>query len=229
MYARALLAMALYTAAASVNAADIQVAPTRLFFAPQERVKDLTISNPGQRPLLVELQAFHWKSDSREPAADVIISPPIMRIASGESAVARVGFRGVAPADCETTYRLWATEIPAETRPGQPVQIRSRMDLPIFRYTASDCEPKLQAVWLPATRQLRIDNLGNAHALVQKLRLRYSGGETEVRMTSLGYVLPGTQRQFKVPAVPGLDESPWLEALADTPGDTLTLIIKPRP
>ncbi len=229
MHVRVSIAALLIAAAMSVQAADMQIAPTRLFFAPDERVKDITIGNPGERPLLVELQAFHWKTQSRVPADDVIISPPIAQIPAGESAVIRVGFRGSSSGRCEATYRLWVTEVPQKTAQGLPVQMRTRMDLPIFRANERGCEPRLLAAWDPVNRQLNINNEGTAHTLVQELLLRYAGGEVAVPVPTLGYVLPGSSRDFRVPADAGLDASSWLELVAQTPGETVNLIIKPRP
>ncbi len=222
------LALVLF-AISSAQAADMRVAPTRLFFAPNQRVQDITIGNPGQQPLLVELQAFHWTDQPPSAAEDVVISPPIAQIAGGDTAVVRVGFRGSPTAACETTYRLWVTEVPQETVRGEPVQMRTRMDLPIFRFSAKDCQPALQARWEPASKQIRVENSGTAHVLIQKLRLRYEGGEMPVAIPSLGYVLPGGSRTFTVPADNNLVGANWLDLIAQTSDATYTLVIKSRP
>lgn len=218
-----------FTAVATAQAADMRVAPTRLFFAPNQRVQDITIGNPGEQPLLVELQAFHWTDEPLSAAEEVVLSPPIVQIAGGDTAVVRVGFRGVPQGACETTYRLWVTEVPQETARGEPVQMRTRMDLPIFRFSAKDCQPALKAHWDTASKQIRVENAGTAHVLIQKLRLRHENGETPVAIPSLGYVLPGGSRTFAAPADDKLFEANWLDLVVQTSDATYTLVIKPRP
>ncbi len=213
----------------AAQAADMRVAPTRLFFAPEQRVQDVLIANPGGQPLLVELQAFHWSAAPLEPAEEVVLSPPIVQIPPGESAVVRVGFRGAKREACETSYRLWLTEVPQGPTPGKPVLLRTRMDLPIFRLQAKDCHADLHALLNAEQHQLNVENRGNAHALMQKLTLRHDRGETPVVMSSLGYVLPGEKREFPVPMNARLDQVRWLELVVETPDKSLTLPIKARP
>lgn len=182
--------------------ADMRVAPTKLRFDAEDRVQPLLIANPGESPILVELQAFQWsQADGRREltkAPEVILSPPVAEIGAGSSVTVRVGFRHSPQVTvCESAYRLWLTEVPRSSTTS-PVRMRTRMDLPVFRQNSADCKPKLSAYLRPSTSDIVIRNDGSEHVLIQDIALQGALGEHAVPLPSLGYLLAGSAREFQV-------------------------------
>src|SRR5712671_4086345 len=78
------------------------VSPVRLDLAPGARATSITLSNDADRPKTVQVQAVRWTQvdgeDHYDPVTDLVVNPPVFRIAAGARQIVRAGFRGGAPA-----------------------------------------------------------------------------------------------------------------------------------
>lgn len=144
-------------------------------------VDTIIVRNVGSTPADIQAQAMSWVQengqDIYQPSQDLIVSPPIMRIAPGKQQIMRVGTKRPA-ANNELAYRVYLQDItPATTTPGL-VQIRLRLGVPV--YVAPTVPVVYQAQWHLAQKdgnyRLEITNTGNVH--IRLLRVRFINPET---------------------------------------------------
>ncbi|OSZ65761.1 molecular chaperone [Hydrogenophaga sp. IBVHS2] len=178
-----------------------QVRPVRVDLGARQAAGQLVVSNPTERPVLVQAQVWLWSQeatqDRLEPAADLIVNPPIFELAPGAQQVVRVGLRQPLPPGREQSWRLWLSQVATPGAPGDGgVQMLLRVSLPVFGVG--------EAVPDPAPRWQRQDagsvalsNDGGRHVHVRELRLQSDGLPAQ----SLGpcYALPGGGCRWTLP------------------------------
>jgi len=178
-----------------------QVRPVRVDLGVRQAAAQLVVSNPTDRVLLLQAQVWSWSQeatqDRLEPAADLIVNPPIFELAPGAQQVVRVGLRQSLPPGREQSWRLWLSQVATPGAPGDGgVQMLLRVSLPVFGVG--------EAVPDPAPRWERQDagtvalsNDGGRHVHVRELRLQSDGLPAQ----SLGpcYALPGGGCRWALP------------------------------
>jgi len=91
-WAAALLALA---AAHAAQAGSFSATPVRVTLSPASRTASLTIENKGDEEVLVQSQVMAWSQrdggDVLEESRELLISPPIFRIAPGAAQTLRIG------------------------------------------------------------------------------------------------------------------------------------------
>jgi fimbrial chaperone protein len=201
-----LLAFALATCLGTpiAEAGQFAVSPVRIYMEARDRAAALTITNEAQDELVMQADIFVWKQkpggeDDLELSEDLIVSPPIIKLAPGARQVVRVARLKLAPSNDQQTYRVIIREI-AEARPpkGIEVQIALAFSLPIF-ITPPTARPALDCnTARVAPDELRVDctNGGNAYVHPREFALLGAGGEKLALRDSGGYLLPGIQRSF---------------------------------
>jgi len=206
--------IALYTLAAilivlatgqAANAQALSVLPVNVQMAPGEQASTVTVTNQGTSETAVQIRAYKWsqQGDNDELAAsnDVIVSPPIARIAPGDSQIVRLILRQPAQGR-EQTYRIILDQIPPPAEPGV-VHVVLRMSIPIF------AQPRTRAT---ADVQFRVEvkdgksylvgvNDGLRHEAIRGIELKTSDGRTlKVESGVSPYILAGTTRHWKIDA-----------------------------
>ena len=124
--AGALLAM---LAALPAGAGTFSVSPVRIYMQPRERATAITVVNEGDTELVMQADLFSWKqkpdgTDDLVPTEDLILAPPILKLAPKSRQVLRLANLRPAPSDVQQTYRMVVREIP-EAKPNDgTVQVR---------------------------------------------------------------------------------------------------------
>ena len=123
--------------AGSVNAVSFSVTPLRLDLA-GNRSTSVTVSNPGDTPVDLEIQAKSWvQADGKDVHADtsdLTFYPAKFTLPAKGTRVIRVATvtKSGRP-DTEMAYRLYITELPPPHHEmGESVQIRTSFGIPVF-------------------------------------------------------------------------------------------------
>ena len=211
------------------QAASFQVSPVRMTLSADHSTDVLRVTNGSDTPTVVQLQIVAWSQKDGEdvytPSRNLLATPPIFTVTPGSQQVVRVGMRTQPGAKKETCYRLFLTEVPPAPTPGfRGVQIALRMGIPVFVDPAIDTKPTLQ--WSvkqlsSAELQVRVTNIGNAHAQILKWELKSSDQSKVLAQVTGSYVLPAASHTWIVKLAAPLAANTTLELNADTDRGTL--------
>lgn len=201
------LLLAAPLAYAQPPAGGFTVSPVRLDLATGARATSVTLSNDGDRAKTVHVEAFRWTQadgvDRLEPATDLVVNPPVFRVAGGARQVVRAGFRGGAPATAqEIAYRLYFQEL-ADDDGNTPQGLRMllRIGIPLFVAPASPAAPTAEWRVIGAgtdAAQVEVTNRGNLHLRLTNLSIREQDGRT-LGLPGFAYVLPGQTYRWSLP------------------------------
>jgi fimbrial chaperone protein len=190
-----------------VQAGTFSVTPVRIFLQPRDRATAITFTNDGSTEVVLQADLYEWLQkpngdDDLKLAEDVIISPPIIKLAPGAKQVVRLARLSMEPKESQQTYRLIAREIPeiAAAKQGISVQIALALSMPVF-ITPKDAKPNIScssASVASGSIAFTCKNNGNAHAQVRYARVMRDGKEL-TQLENGGYFLSGTQRVLALP------------------------------
>jgi fimbrial chaperone protein len=190
-----------------VQAGTFSVTPVRIFLQPRDRATAITFTNDGSTEVVLQADLYEWLQkpngdDDLKLAEDVIISPPIIKLAPGAKQVVRLARLSMEPKESQQTYRLIAREIPeiAAAKQGISVQIALALSMPVF-ITPKDAKPNVICISVTVASgsiAFTCKNNGNAHAQVRYARVMRDGKEL-TQLENGGYFLSGTQRALSLP------------------------------
>jgi fimbrial chaperone protein len=217
----AALAAALF-ALAPASGASLEVAPTKLV-VDGKGATTLTLANRGTDPIIVQIEGFSWEQmngqDVLKPSNDVLVSPPMARIAPGGKQTVRVMVKPGGDAGKERTYRILASELPdpVNTDP-RTIRVLLQFNIPVFAGKPAKAAP--QVAWDASAGAdgiaLSARNLGAAHVKFTKLELvAASGKRMPVKSKGVPYVLAGATRNWTIGGAFGAGEKLIVEARAD--------------
>lgn len=221
---RWLLALAAMLFAATASAADLQVNPILVEFAPDEQSQALWLTNTGTAPLKAQVRVARWTQqdgrDHLDPTRELVASPAILEVPAGQQQLVRLIRPTPSAVSAEAAYRLTIDELPgadaAARDPG--LQFLLRYSVPVFvlapgssplspsRRTAGDTTPPA-----PVTLTARLEPQGETSLLQvsnpahQRVRLSglawvdTSGRRTNLAPGLLGYVLAGQTMHWEIP------------------------------
>jgi fimbrial chaperone protein len=187
-----------------VSASGLQVTPTTLSLKGSQNADGLWLSNTGDDELHAQVRVYHWTQDAAgdqlAPSSGLVISPPMLQIASGNQQMIRVIRVGAPPNGAgavEDAYRLAIDELPVDPRGKPGLHFVLHYSVPIFIEPAGATTPAPQLQWtLQQDGQhvtLQVSNHGNGHAQLATLNfVDPAGHRTEIEAGLLGYVLPGS-------------------------------------
>ena len=197
--------LALAACAADALAGSFTANPIRLYVPAGASATSVTLENTGEEAVLVQAEVLAWSQaegkDVLTPSDDLVVSPPIFRIARGGSQIVRVGVVHRKPDDREIAYRLFLQEVPQPPQPGaQGISVALRLGLPVFVTPRTRAAPQL--AWR-AQREadgltLTVTNAGNAHAQLLDCRIARDDGVVIAEQVLGAYVLPGATRSWRV-------------------------------
>lgn len=193
------LSAALFATAAS--AATFSVTPVRIYMAPRDRAVAVTLSNDGDTPVALQADLNVWaqKPDGTDELTltdDLILSPPIVKLAPGAKQVVRLALAKPADASRQLTYRLVMREIPEAVAPKDAIQvpIALALSMPVFvtpptaaRKIACRVERNLGELFALCA------NDGTAYAQVREARLA-RGDQALGAFEGGTYILPGATK-----------------------------------
>jgi len=187
----------------------LTISPVLVELSPARRVASITITNPGDRPLIFQTQVRAWSQpqgvDAYADTDELFVVPPIAEIAAGGSQIFRVTTR-TRPSAEEHAYRLIFEDVSELVAPLTPsgessISIRVNHDLPVLfaapgkLHLQSRLGPCANAAALPATSGcVRLDNEGSRYLRVKSLTLEGANWRKDINVGTR--VLAGAWREW---------------------------------
>ncbi|MBL8512519.1 MAG: molecular chaperone [Betaproteobacteria bacterium] len=176
------------------------VTPVRIFMTPKDRAIAVTLSNEGDQPVALQAELNVWTqgadgTDVLTPTDDLVLSPPIIKLAPKAKQVVRLASLKPADASKQLTYRLIVREIPEAATPGKSIQVpvALALSMPVFITPAPAARNVACGVERKGNDTLAVcKNSGTAYAQIREALLKREG--TEARFEGGAYVLPGAAK-----------------------------------
>jgi fimbrial chaperone protein len=189
----------------SVIAGMFSVTPVRIYMASNERASAVTVTNDGDEELVMQSDIYDWQQNSEGQdvlslSEDMILSPPILKMAPRSHQVLRLISLNTRSKDRQHTYRMIIRQV-AEAKPSKDnmqLQIAYAFSIPIF-ITPPNAEAKLECVLanvVPDIAKAICQNYGTATAHTRAIQISSASGESMARHDSASYILPGAQKSF---------------------------------
>jgi fimbrial chaperone protein len=208
MNAKRLFAGLLALAAAQCAWAGVfSVTPVRIYMTPKDRAIAVTITNEADEPVALQADIYEWKqsadgADELVPSEDLILAPPITKLAAKAKQVVRLARLMPPDASRQLTYRLILRELPeANLSKGITVPVALALSMPVF-ITPPAAKPRVAC---DARREeggavfVYCANTGNAYTQVREV-IANQNAQTVARFQGGAYVLPGARRRIALSA-----------------------------
>jgi fimbrial chaperone protein len=205
-YLRAVLLLAAAASTLPVHAAQFTITPVRIFMNPRDRAVAVTVTNEGDEEVVMQADLYTWKqkpdgTDDLALTEDLILTPPILKLAPKARQVVRLARLGPPPAGTQQTYRLVMREVP-EARANNQIQLQVALafSLPIFISPAGvkrDLQCGVERGGADTVRAV-CSNSGNAYAQIRTLEVLDAKGDKVAARDQGGYLLPSIQRSFDI-------------------------------
>lgn len=184
-------------------AGAFSVTPVRIYMTPRDRAVAVTIVNEGDAEVVLQADLSAWTqkpdgTDEQTPTEDIILSPPIIRLAPNARQVVRLALLKPADASRQLIYRMVLREVP-EALANQDKTIQLPIALALSMPVFITPPPAKRNMNCTAARGLAPDltanctNSGTAYAQVREILLK-RGTLTLARFEGGTYVLPGAQK-----------------------------------
>jgi fimbrial chaperone protein len=187
----------------AANAGAFSVTPVRIFFSPRERAVAITVSNEADVPVALQVSLYEWGqkadgSDDLAPTDDLILAPPLIRLAAKAQQVVRLALLRAPDSARQLSYRMILREVPEALGPrasSMDVPVALALSLPVF-VSSPGVKREVRcsaAQMMPQAIQATCTNVGNAYAQVREATLRRGNVEL-ARFEGGSYILPGRTR-----------------------------------
>jgi fimbrial chaperone protein len=200
------LAVLAATLGSASKAGDFSVTPVRIFMTPRDRAIAVTVVNEGNEDLVMQAELYTWKQkpggeDDLVPTEDMILSPPIIKLAAKSRQVVRLARLSTQPVTEQLTYRMIVREVPEAKPPTSDLklQIALAFSLPVF-ITPPSAKMTINCT-LDKTDTLvaNCSNSGTAYAQIRQVSV-LRGGDSLARFEGGSYILPGIRRTLALKA-----------------------------
>jgi fimbrial chaperone protein len=210
-----LIAFALSQGAA-VSAGEFTLNRVQIFLSGKTRSEMIVVrNNSTTETLRFQLTVVAWDQDRRgemvlAPTKDIVFFPPLFTLVPGQERNVRVGAT-TPPSLKEKTYRLFIEELPAgaavASESGQ-VRVLTKMGVPIFQQPTKPVgNGRIEGLTLQGgVVSFQVQNAGNAHIVVQQIRITGLGVAGEVVLQGVEggwYILAGGTRAYEIPLPAG--------------------------
>ena len=193
----------------SAIAGAFSVSPVRIYMLPRERAVAVTVVNEGDTEVVLQADLNAWSqkpdgTDELSPTDDMILSPPIIKLAPNSSQVVRLALLKPADVSRQLIYRMIMREVPeAVARIDRTVQlpVALALSMPVF-ITPPPAKRIMDCVTAP-NLSVKCINTGTAYAQVREILLK-RGTVTLARFEGGTYILPGAQKVINLKGEPGL-------------------------
>src|SRR5436190_2778565 len=179
-------------------AGSFSVTPVRIYMNAKDRAVAVTITNDGSDPVVLQAELFTWNqgpdgSDQLALTDDLILSPPIIKLAPKAKQVVRLARAKPMNVDRQITYRLVMRQVPEAVQPKDNIQvpIALALSMPVF-ITPPSARPKIACESERAEAgalRVRCANTGSAYTQVRQIVLR-QGDRILGRFEGGEYILP---------------------------------------
>lgn len=201
-FAALALACVIACAGAPVWAGVFSVTPVRIFMTLKDRAVAVTIVNEGDTEVALQADINAWtqKPDGTDELVltdDMILSPPIIKLAPKARQVVRLALLKPPDASRQLTYRLIVREVPEAIKSDATLQvpIALALSMPVF-ITPPVAKREMTCSFDakdPQNPQAVCSNTGTAYAQVREITLQ-RGTERLARFEGGSYILPGTKK-----------------------------------
>ena len=204
----ALAGVMLLATATLAAAGGFSLSPVGLSIPSRESSESVVAENTSDAPIVIQVKTLSWRQvngkDVREDSRELIVNPPIFKLAPGEQQLVRIASRSGPPPDVERAYRVVVNEVAPkdapQTQPG--FRFTLAMDIPVY------VEPVAAAVATPMRWQaertasgvrLSAENPGNTHYRIVDVEFA-SAGKVLHKQTAI-VVLAKSSMVYDLPAV----------------------------
>lgn len=187
-------------------AGSLEIGPIRLQMIGPERTATLTIRNVDSAPATIQIRTVDWTQPQGEdvytPSALMLVSPPLVTLAPGESQVIRVVIDHLPEARSERAFRLILDELPPDRQADATgVQTAIRALVPVFVTPSVDARPNLSWSATVNGDQLVLTATNRGASRDRLINLQVAAGDQALNTAALdGYVLSGGVRTWHLPA-----------------------------
>ena len=191
----------------SASAGMFSVTPVRLYMTQRDRAIAVTLSNEGDSAIVLQADINTWsqKPDGTDELVltdDLILAPPIIKLAPKARQVVRLALLKPADASRQLTYRLIIREVP-EIQPSTTIEvpIALALSLPVFitppgAKRLMDCSANRTDA---KTVAVRCSNQGTAYSQIREVSV-VRGAQTLAKFEGGTYVLPGASKTVSLKA-----------------------------
>jgi len=192
-------------------AASLQVAPISVAFSPQEKAKEIWLTNTSERPIRAQTRVLIWSQvagqDQVNPTRDLVASPSITEIKAGEQQLIRI--IRIAPQNTavEQTYRLLIDELPSSAQADAQtgLQLLLQYSIPVFIQPTDSIAMRNgltllnQVNFQYQNQQLIVKNNAKSHIRISELTYINPNGERIPLINGLvGYALAGQSMRWDI-------------------------------
>lgn len=183
---------------AAANAGVFSVTPVRLYMTPRDRAIAVTLTNEGDTAVVLQADINTWSqkpdgTDELVLTEDLILAPPIIKLAPKARQVVRLALLKPADASRQLTYRMIIREVPeALPSTGIQVPIALALSMPVF-ITPPAAKRQMDCTTSRADAtalNLRCSNTGTAYAQIREATIK-RGEQALARFEGGSYILPG--------------------------------------
>lgn len=211
-------------------AASVMIWPVDPVIEDGQRATALYLENRGAEEVSMQIRVLGWSQTGREENFEsqerVIASPPLAVIPPGQRQLVRLMSTEPAPEGREAPYRVLVDELPGAQRDARGAQdssnigvkLQIRYSLPLFVYgrgiaprqrakerdAVGVAQPRLawQVEREGTDYYLRIRNSGAGHARLTNVQWVRDTSTIDIHPGLMGYVLPGSEMRWRLPAPP---------------------------
>ena len=184
------------------QAGVFSVTPVRIYMGPRDRAVAVTITNEGDSELVLQADINSWSQnadgfDELVATEDLILAPPIIKLAPNARQVVRLALLKPADASQQLIYRLIMREVPevAAVKSGIQVPIALALSMPVF-ITPPPAKREISCELVrkdPRTIDAACRNTGSAYAQVREATL-LRGTVVQAKFEGGNYILPGARK-----------------------------------
>ena len=214
-----------------VEAGVFSVTPVRMFMGPRDRAIAVTLTNEGDSEIVLQADINTWtqKPDGTDVLTlteDLILSPPIIKLAPRGRQVVRLALLKPADASRQLTYRIIVREVPEVVAQKEGVQlpIALALSMPVFiTPPVAKREVGCELVRTSSGQaEAACSNSGSAYAQVRELSLQRDG-QTLASFEGGAYMLPGARKVLPLKSERALAAGPAQLGLTFDDGQSIKI------
>jgi fimbrial chaperone protein len=197
------VAAVLAFAPAPVAAGSLEIGPVRVQMIGSERTATLTIRNSDTTPVTIQIRTVDWNqpdgADVYTPSAVLMVSPPLVTLAPGETQVIRLVIENLPEASTERAFRLIVDELPASAGVlPAGVTTALRVLVPVFVTPSTESRSSLRWEAKQEDGSLTVTAINDGAARERLINLQVSGAGQPIGDPLEGYILSGGRRSWTI-------------------------------
>lgn len=216
-------------------AATLQVYPVTLGFCGKTSAQAVYVRNTGSAAIGAQIRVYAWhqqnNKDTFSETQDIMVSPPMTTIPVSRQQLIRVILPAPLSPEVEHAYRIIVDELPGENNMADKDGVRFllRYSIPVF-VNCKDELPDISTLQVTLDRaahpaMLKIRNNGSQHVKISDVFLVSGAKRVAMSKGLLGYVLPGSEREWPLPT--GMTTASSLSFNLNDNAQTQTININP--